>query len=163
MIYKIEEILETKPNDWQGLTRTIFTAEGQGPNAIYILTKPENAPVLGSQLEGSIAPDRGGKLKFTKTPGTITLKSGEVRTVSGAAGQSKPMPYPKRDDSAIKAQWAIGQAVQLLIASGASSVDRDKLEEQAKELFAMVERVKGQPNEAAMQAIQETLPGSELV
>lgn len=51
-----------------------------------------------------------------------------------------------RDDNAIKAQWAIGQAINL------ASVKMDKeaitlpvIEKYAKELFATVSRVKGEP------------------
>jgi hypothetical protein len=52
----------------------------------------------------------------------------------------------QRDDSAIRAQWAIGQAINL------ASVKMDKaqitlpvIEEYAKQLFATVSRVKGEP------------------
>lgn len=52
----------------------------------------------------------------------------------------------QRDDSAIRAQWAIGQAINL------ASVKMDKdaitlpvIEGYAKELFATVSRVKGEP------------------
>ena len=53
--------------------------------------------------------------------------------------------YIGRDDSAIRAQWAIGQAINL------ASVKMDKeaitlpvIERYAKELFATVSRVKGE-------------------
>jgi len=56
----------------------------------------------------------------------------------------KPAAY-RRDDYAIRAQWAIGQAINL----AAVKMDKDKItlpviEKYAKELFATVSRVKGE-------------------
>lgn len=42
----------------------------------------------------------------------------------------------------IKAQWAIGQALSIFLAAGSTSIADDQLEEQAKKLFVMVDRVK---------------------
>jgi len=62
-------------------------------------------------------------------------------------------PSYSRDDNAIRAQWAIGQAINL------ASVKMDKeaitlpvIEKYAKELFATVSRVKGEPLSAQDQA-----------
>lgn len=66
-----------------------------------------------------------------------------VRQLLKPAGQKKA-PYA-RDDDAIRAQWAIGQAINL------ASVKMDKeaitmpvIERYARELFATVSRVKGE-------------------
>lgn len=57
-----------------------------------------------------------------------------------------PRPGYQRDEDSIRAQWAIGQAINL------ASVKMDKaqitlpvIEEYAKQLFATVSRVKGEP------------------
>lgn len=55
-------------------------------------------------------------------------------------GGSKPS-YQPRDDSHIKAQWAIGQAGLLI----EDKNDLEGIETLAKDLFAMVDRVKGLP------------------
>lgn len=73
-------------------------------------------------------------------------KRGErfVRQEAKAKAESRRPAYG-RDDSAIRAQWAIGQAINL------ASVKMDKdaitlpvIERYAKELFATVSRVKGE-------------------
>jgi hypothetical protein len=77
---------------------------------------------------------------------------GEVRSYVNPRGERfvRQVPSTKpsfqRDDSAIRAQWAIGQAINL------ASVKMDKeaitlpvIEKYAKELFATVSRVKGEP------------------
>lgn len=79
---------------------------------------------------------------------------GEVRSYVNPRGErfvrqvpsAKPSFNSGRDDSAIRAQWAIGQAINL------ASVKMDKeaitlpvIEKYAKELFATVSRVKGEP------------------
>jgi hypothetical protein len=77
---------------------------------------------------------------------------GEVRSYVNPRGERfvRQVPSAKpsfgRDDSAIRAQWAIGQAINL------ASVKMDKeaitlpvIEKYAKELFATVSRVKGEP------------------
>lgn len=77
---------------------------------------------------------------------------GEVRSYMNPRGERfvRQVPSTKpsfqRDDGAIRAQWAIGQAINL------ASVKMDKeaitlpvIEKYAKELFATVSRVKGEP------------------
>jgi hypothetical protein len=77
---------------------------------------------------------------------------GEVRSYVNPRGERfvRQVPSTKpsfaRDDNAIRAQWAIGQAINL------ASVKMDKeaitlpvIEKYAKELFATVSRVKGEP------------------
>lgn len=63
----------------------------------------------------------------------------------------------QRDDNAIRAQWAIGQAINL----AAVKMDKDAItlpviENYAKELFATVSRVKGETLTAEQQAEAET-------
>jgi hypothetical protein len=63
----------------------------------------------------------------------------------------------QRDDNAIRAQWAIGQAINL----AAVKMDKDAItlpviEKYAKELFATVSRVKGETLTAEQQAEAES-------
>lgn len=67
-----------------------------------------------------------------------------VRQKAPAAAGASKGGY-QRDDNAIKAQWAIGQAINL----ASVKMDKDKItmpviEKYAKELFATVSRVKGE-------------------
>lgn len=77
---------------------------------------------------------------------------GEVRSYVNPRGERFVRQVPsarpafQRDDGAIRAQWAIGQAINL------ASVKMDKeaitlpvIEKYAKELYATVSRVKGEP------------------
>lgn len=61
-----------------------------------------------------------------------------------------------RDDSAIKAQWAIGQAVQLV---NSGQIKHDDIEPQAMEFFSMVERVKNPPEVG----IEQVFEGAEQI
>jgi hypothetical protein len=57
-----------------------------------------------------------------------------------------PTGYQGRDDSAIKAQWAIGQAIALTSATmDKKAINMQLIEDYAKQLFATVSRVKGEP------------------
>lgn len=68
-------------------------------------------------------------------------QSGAPRIKFTRKNRPDSKPGGKRDDSAIRAQWAIGQAVQIAIT--ANSFRYDVVEGHAKELFAMVDRIKG--------------------
>ena len=88
-----------------------------------------------------------GQLGFTGEVKSYVNRYGErflrqqLPEKSAATGSSY-----SRDDSAIRAQWAIGQAINL----AAVKMDKDAItlpiiEKYAKELFATVSRVKGEP------------------
>lgn len=78
---------------------------------------------------------------------------GEVESYSNQRGDrfvkqipsSKPHTY-SRDDAAIRAQWAIGQAIALTSATmEKKAINMQIIEDYAKQLFATVSRVKGEP------------------
>lgn len=88
---------------------------------------------------------------------------GEIRSYVNPRGERfvRQVPSTKpafsRDDSAIRAQWAIGQAINL------ASVKMDKeaitlpvIEKYARELFATVSRVKGEPVTPEMKRTAES-------
>ena len=89
---------------------------------------------------------RNGSETFVKQP----EKEGNF------GGGAKPS-YTPRDDSHIKAQWAIGQAITVLADKG--SVDLELTEALAKDLFAMVDRVKGEKEPANTDVV---VTGEEL-
>lgn len=133
-LVKVESIGKVEPNSFNGLTKTTFLSEGR---VIYIFTKAGNEPSEGDQLDGDVAQDKAGNLKFTKTKNESY--GGPQRTA-----QPKSEIYKKRDDTHIKAQWAIGQAVSIVSQNlkPDEELPFDGIEDIAKELFAMVDRVK---------------------
>lgn len=100
---------------------------------------------------------------FSPKIGSLGFK-GDVRSYVNARGDRfvrqeliAPKPSFQRDDNAIRAQWAIGQAINL------ASVKMDKeaitlpvIETYAKELFATVSRVKGEQITPQLQAEAES-------
>lgn len=61
----VGKILESTPDAYQGLTKTEFATDDF--ERVYMFSKPENVPSEGTELDGTIEPDRQGKQKFTKT------------------------------------------------------------------------------------------------
>lgn len=73
------------------------------------------------------------------------------KATAGAIGSNY-----QRDDNAIKAQWAIGQAINLAsVKMPKDKITMPVIEEYAKELFATVSRVKGEEVSAQDQAAGE--------
>jgi hypothetical protein len=67
------------------------------------------------------------------------------RFVRQAQKKTATPPYT-RDDAGIRAQWAIGQAIALASATmDKANITLPTIESYAKELFATVSRVKGEP------------------
>jgi hypothetical protein len=98
-----------------------------------------------------------GQMGFSGEVKSYVNRFGErfVRQVIPAKAKATN-PY-QRDDNAIRAQWAIGQAINL----AAVKMDKDAItlpviESYAKELFATVSRVKGETLTAEQQAEAET-------
>lgn len=131
------------PKEWEskyGPMKTwLIQVEGNG-EPVQLNKKAESpAPEVGEPLYGTITEtEYGQKFKSERLPYT-----------GGGGGKS----YQPRDDEAIKAQWAIGQAVQLYVTqrdeinatlkdTGQMMSDMEYVEGQAKELFAMIDRVK---------------------
>jgi hypothetical protein len=64
----VSNILNVEPNNYQGLTKTTFQTSAANGQAVYAFHQPQNAIQQNQVLEGTIATDRAGKLKFTKAP-----------------------------------------------------------------------------------------------
>lgn len=64
----IKDILNIEPNDFKGLTKFTFLTDTNGDDQVYGFRKPENPMRENDILDGTIAPDRRGTLKFSPTP-----------------------------------------------------------------------------------------------
>lgn len=113
--------------DTQKFYHTVVISEYPSEPIKFIQDKAKGAPApeAGKQYTGSVYPSEKG-LKFYP--------------FTQRGGNRQP-----RDDAAIRAQWAIGQAVEI---TGRNFGVGDKellptVERTAKELYAMVDRVKG--------------------
>jgi hypothetical protein len=96
--------------------------------------KPESpTPKKGDVLYGHIESTAYGD-KFKS----------EQRPQSGGQTGGQSTSWTPRDDSHIRAQWAIGQSIQMHIAEGVPGQRSEPgdIEDLAKILFAMVDRVK---------------------
>ncbi|HET8708750.1 MAG TPA: hypothetical protein VFL85_00560 [Candidatus Saccharimonadales bacterium] len=89
---------------------------------------------------------------------------GEVRSYVNARGDrfvrqvlAPSKPTFQRDDNAIRAQWAIGQAINLAaVKMDKEAITLPVIEKYAKELFATVSRVKGESLTPEQQAEAES-------
>lgn len=105
------------------------------------------------QLEGNGEPVQLNKKSTSERPQVGDKLFGKVEEVSFGdstiqkfKAAQKPHGGYQRDDNAIRAQWAIGQAVQMQIAKLNTTNIGDEpedIENNAKILYAMVDRVKG--------------------
>lgn len=68
--------------------------------------------------------------------------------------------YGARDDSAIKAQWAIGRAVEL---TNSGQIKHEDIEPQAMDLFAMVDRVKVGGVEEPVEQVAKVFDGADQI
>jgi|GEM_PF-2617905 len=88
-----------------------------------------------------------GSLGFNGEVESYTTPRGDrfVRQVQKTPVPAKSASY-QRDDNAIRAQWAIGQAINLAaVKMDKEAITLPVIEGYAKELFATVSRVKGEP------------------
>lgn len=152
MQYKVDEILDTKLGDFQGLTKITLTLNGE---LAYMFCKPGNEPSVGDTLDGGLTKDKSGNNKFTKTKNQEWAAQGAPQPYTGPkAGVSAFIP---RDDKAIQAQWSIGQAVQLNLAS-ATERSFDLIEADAVKFFAMIDRVKNPQTTLPLQPTKDVVP-----
>lgn len=127
--YTITDV-SSKTKEWSssyGEMTTYYVKFEGDDEPIQVNKKKGNpAPSVGEVLTGSITDTEYGK-KFKGAPG----------------GGKKGFGGMKRDDAAIKAQWAIGQAVQILLSKDEKPENAiEYIEARANDLYGMVERVK---------------------
>lgn len=136
------KLIQLKPGDFQdnhGNTWCDAAFEGVSEPVKWVVKDPR-AYTEGESYYGEIKDmtSKAGKayLRFYRQ-----LKPEDEQQVFSA----HPHPSPRRDyvdhHEAIKAQWAIGQAVQLSIANG--KLDLEAVEADAKQFYTMVDRIAG--------------------
>jgi predicted Abi (CAAX) family protease len=137
--YKVTAV-SPKTKEWSsqyGDMVTYYVKVDSETDAVQMNKKADSKPPqVGDELYGTITSTEYG-LKF----------KGEKKPFN-----TKPAYEPREDHhEAIKAQWAIGQAVQLMLPSSAkNALSPAVLEDTAKMFFAMVDRVKSsEPKTAA--------------
>lgn len=96
----------------------------------------KNQPNVGDKKFGDI-------VEYTTKAGAARTKFQSAKRLdTPPASTSDTSNWQPRDDMAIRAQWAIGQSVQLELATK-GDYSLPHIEETAKQLFTMVDRVKG--------------------
>lgn len=142
--YKILQVSEQEPREWNGPHGIVYyikvKLEGHDKPVSIGKKKPDalksGYTVYGTIEESDLPED---KFKSEQNPNP----SGPVHTDN----VNKPdEAYWADKQNTIRAQWAIGQAIQLFNHKPTDTVDNERLEQTAKTLFAMVDRVKdGEP------------------
>lgn len=128
--YTITQVSQKPPRTWSFTDKrtgadvpmeTYKVMFGGHDEPVDINRKPGKAPTVGEVLTGSIEPtDFGFKFKPDRKPGTA---------------------WSSKDQESIRAQWAIGQAVAVFNAGKDTNIG--DIEKNAKDFYAMVDRVKG--------------------
>lgn len=124
--YKICKISSDAPREhynqqYDNTTYYIKVMLDNHPKPVSVGKKSADALKVGDVLSGTILPTEYDTDNFKSDPKTFTKG-------------------PFRDQSEIKAQWAIGQAVNLFISGKDLAIGG--IEETAKNFFAMIDRVK---------------------
>lgn len=133
--YTITKVSENDPRSWSFVGREgkrvpmetyrVMVSDREGP--VEVNRKPGNRPSVGEVLTGTITEDEyGAKFKTAPKPRSGGFSADPVRQAD------------------IKAEWAIGKVVDCL-----GVEDLIVVETKAKQLFAMVERVKAGPSPAS--------------
>lgn len=120
--YTIKAV-SSEPREWEGAYGKMLSyhiqVEGNG-EPVTLNKKPDSpAPQVGDVIYGDVVPGEfGQRFKAAK----------------------KPFAGYQRDDKAIQAQWAIGQAREWVqYNEGHGTAD---IENEAKQFFGMIERIK---------------------
>lgn len=126
-------------------TYTVQRVSSEEPRQYYSEKYNTTTYYIKVMLEGHAKPVSIGKktANALKQGDTVngTIVPTEFDTDNFKAESKTFTPVAGRDQEGIKAQWAIGQAVQLFT-SGKDNAISD-IEKNAKDFFGMVERVKG--------------------
>lgn len=139
--YTVRDVRKTDQWDSQYGTFQTYALALEGISEPVKLNKKvpvKDEPAKGGTLYGTI------EEKSTRNGSTyrqLKLERPDTGSYSGGAHGSGKRDYQPRDDAAIRAQWAIGQAIQFL--APIDHIQNEQIEEQAKIFYAMVDRVKG--------------------
>lgn len=131
--YRITQVSAQPPRQWDGPTGTVFYIKVKldgHERPVSIGKKSPDALHVGDTVYGTITGTDRDEDKF---------KSEQQQTSFGGGTSSKPA-YVPRDDLAIRAQWALGQGMTAAYNNEVGNLA--EVEMLARELFAMVDRVK---------------------
>ena len=125
--------------DQRGNTVWYLEIEGYQGKKIRAAKKPGNVAETGPQWgELIFFEDGNGKFSYKRPPEDGAGYQNPRQTAPEAAGRpEKRKEYQPKDEEAIRAMWAIGQA----IAQG-DALTPEQIEERAVQLFVMVDTVK---------------------
>lgn len=144
MTFTIKDFKVSDFKDTFGNTAVNVAFEEFGEPVTWFVKDPSKVS-SGMKLEGEVKPTKAqtsGKEYNRFYRDKPQDQQGGYSQGTQQRGSTK-REYQPRDDHAIQAQWAIGQAVHIAIASGnPDAMDRKFIEEGACEFFDMIERVK---------------------
>lgn len=144
--YTVKQVSQQPPKEWQGANGTVYyiktLLEGHS-KPVSIGKKSPNALKVGDTVYGTITPTQYEEDKF------------KAEKPAGSFGSKY-----SRDDAAIRAQWAIGQAMTKFEQGCYAATDENRvtllhnIRDFARELYAMVDEVKGsgEPKDASLKA-----------
>lgn len=157
--YKVTRVSQQPPRQWQGPHGIVYyilvQVEGH-PKPLSVGKKSPDALKVGDTIYGDIQPDpEHGEDKFKAAP---MGQGGFQQATTGGVSTAKPAYQPK-DEAAIKAMWAIGQAVSLLRVEGGKVPANQAIELWADTFFEMVNRVKNgeRPDTAPRTVVPEPI------
>lgn len=135
--YELTEFQAGDFKDAHGNTWATAVFLGEGEPVKWVVKDPATIKV-GHKYYGTITEE---KSKANKT--YLRFRREKVPEGSPSVSNDKPTEeYWENKQSQIKAQWAIGQALQAFPKAPELGLpDQDDVEKYAKELFAMVDRV----------------------
>lgn len=95
----VDQIVNSEPNNFQGLTKTTFQTSAAPGQTVYMFHQPQNAPQVGTVLEGSITPDRRGMNKFTKAKDPNYGGGSSSQSSGGGSGAREYKADPEKQAS----------------------------------------------------------------
>lgn len=157
--YTVKSVTPREQYTSQYGTFQVYALELQGYNGYVQLSQKADkaAPNPGEVLNGDITRDSRGNPKFKKE---YSPAGGSAQGSGRSYGERSA--YQPKDEAAIKAMWAIGQAIALTNPHAKASDPIARLESVAKELFDMVDRVKTDPMENVSSDGTAELPPVEV-
>lgn len=149
--YKVLQVSGEAPRQWDGPHGTVYyiKAKLEGHDKpVSIGKKKPDALKVGDTVYGTIEVSDLPEDKFKPAAPPQASQSGQANY--GNAGTDYKPAWQPRDDSAIQAQFAIKGAIELV--NGQEKKPDDvfsTIEDYAKELFAMIDRVKNSKPDSA--------------
>ncbi len=155
----VNQVVQTEPNSFNGLTKTTFLSTASQNEPVYMFTQPQNAPQVGATLDGTLARDQRGKLKFNKTPNPAYANGGTAGNFQTAGAQSSPQlvnssaqlltPSSDPRQESIEKQAYFKAAIELAKA-WKETASTKTLPEFAKEIVAVALNIKSQMNQPTL-------------